>query len=85
MPRITEVFAFIAEEGPENEGIVAMMVGDKWMPMLGADMKRMESLRPIAQKIAGIHGQKITLAKFTNRVHIEDIVPQDMPIKDKWK
>ena len=75
MPRITEVFAFIAEEGPENEGIVAMMVGDKWMPMLGADMKRIESLRPIAEKMAAIHGQKIILAKFTTRTDIEEIKP----------
>ena len=74
-PKIGELFAFIAEEGPEDEGIVAMMVGDKWMPMLGADMKRIESLRPIAQKIATIHGQKIILAKFTTRTNIEEIKP----------
>ncbi len=84
-PKITELFAFIAEDGPEDEGIVAMMLGDKWIPMVGADMARMDSLRPVAEKIAGRHGQKIIIAKFTNRVHIEDIVPQDMPIKDKWK
>ncbi len=83
MPKITEMYAFIAEDGPEDEGIVAMMVGDGWMPMVGGDMARMESLKPIAEKIAGIHGQKIIIAKFTNRVHIEDIVPQEMPIKDK--
>ena len=83
MPKITEMYAFIAEDGPEDEGIVAMMQGDKWIPMVGADMARMDALRPVAEKIAGIHGQKIIIAKFTNRVHIEDIVPQEMPIKDK--
>ncbi len=84
-PKITELFAFIAVEGPEDEGIIAMMLGDKWMPMLGADMKRMESLRPIAQNIATINGQKVILAKFTTRINIEDIEPSDSPIKEKWK
>ena len=84
-PKITELFAFIAEEGPEDEGIIAMMVGDRWMPMVGADMKRIESLRSIAQKIATIHGQKVILAKFTKRTDMEDIEPSDSPIKEKWK
>ncbi len=75
MPKITEMYAFIAEEGPEDEGIIAMIVGDKWMPMLGADMKRMESLRPIAQNVATITGKKIILAKFTTRTNMEEIKP----------
>ncbi|KKL12546.1 hypothetical protein LCGC14_2534710, partial [marine sediment metagenome] len=86
MPKkIIELYAFIATDNNGDEGITAMLVGNKWLPMVGADMDRIESLRPVAEKIAGIHGQKIIIAKFTNRVHIEDIVPQDMPIKDKWK
>jgi len=75
MPKITELFTFIAENGPEDEGITAMMVGDKWMPMVGADMKRIESLRPIAEKMAAIHGQKVILVKFTIRTDIEEIKP----------
>ncbi len=71
MPKITELYAFIATD----EGIVAMMLGDKWIPMVGADMARMDSLRPVAEKIAGIHGQKIIIAKFTTRTDIKEIKP----------
>ncbi len=75
MPKITEMYAFIAEEGPEDEGIVAMKVGNMMMPMVGGDMARIESLRPIAENIARIYGQKIILAKFTIRTDIEEIKP----------
>ena len=76
MPKITELFAFIAEDGPEDEGIVAMTVGDMLMPMVGADMDRVESLRPIAENIARIYSQKIILAKFTIRTDLEEITPK---------
>ena len=76
MPKITELYAFIAEEGPEDEGIVAMTVGDMLMPMVGADMDRVESLRPIAENIARIYSQKIILAKFTIRTDLEEITPK---------
>ena len=76
MPKITELYAFIAEEGPEDEGIVAMTVGDMLMPMVGTDMDRVESLRPIAENIARIYSQKIILAKFTIRTDLEEITPK---------
>lgn len=75
MPKITELFAFIAEDGPEDEGIVAMKVGDMMMPMVGADMERVESLREIAVHIGKIYNQKIILAKFTVRTDLEEIMP----------
>ena len=75
MPKITEMYAFIAEDSHEDEGIVAMKVGNMMMPMVGGDMARIESLRPIAENIARIYGQKIILVKFTNRIDIEEIKP----------
>ena len=75
MPKITEMYAFIAEDSHEDEGIVAMKVGNMMMPMVGGDMARIESLRPIAENIARIYGQKIILAKFTTRTDIEEIKP----------
>ncbi len=73
MPKITELYAFIAEEGPDDEGIVAMKIGDNWVPMVGADMDRIDSLKPIATKIANHYGKKITLAKFSTRTDVEVI------------
>lgn len=69
MPRIDEMYAFIAEDsGPEDEGVIAMkMPGNIWMPLVGADMKRMESLRPTARDISRNLGKPVRLIRFTNR------------------
>ena len=53
MPKITELFAFVAEDtGPDDEGVMAFSVdsfsGPMMMPLIGADMERVESLRAIA-------------------------------------
>lgn len=72
MPKIETIYAFIStEEGPEDEGVVAVKVGDVWMPLVGADMKRVESLRPLAKEIAQTTGKRIVLAKFTVREDME--------------
>jgi len=74
MPRITEMYAFVAEEsGPGDEGIVAMKVANSWMPLVGADMKRAASLRRMAVSIARVSGKKIRLVRFTNREDLEEI------------
>jgi hypothetical protein len=47
------MFAFISEESPGNEGVMAFKAPNGlWWPMVGADMARVEQLRPIADKIA---------------------------------
>ena len=80
MPRIEEMYAFIVEDsGPDDEGIIGMQTapGDKgqilWLPMVGADMARVESLRPIAQGIGHQLGKKVTLVSFSNRKELEVI------------
>ncbi|MBA7666661.1 hypothetical protein ES703_74742 [subsurface metagenome] len=71
MPRIERIFAFIAEENPQDEGVVAMKIGPNWMPLVGADMARIESLRPIAQDIAKATGKTIKLIVFETRKELE--------------
>ena len=80
MPRIEEMYAFIAEEsGPDDEGVIAIQSppGDDgktlWLPLVGADMARVESLRPIAQGIGHQLGKKVTLVHFSNREDLEVI------------
>jgi len=71
MPRIEEMFAFVAEDsGPEDEGLVGTNTGDGWMPLIGADMARVESLKPIARGIAEATGKKIKIIHFTQREEI---------------
>jgi len=74
MPRIMGMYAFVSEDsGPDDEGVVAMSTGFGWMPMVGADMARVESLKPIAKGIAQESGKRIKLLHFTHREELEVI------------
>ncbi|GAJ01744.1 unnamed protein product, partial [marine sediment metagenome] len=66
--------AFVAEDlGPEDEGIVGMGTKAGWIPLVGADMARVESLKPIARNIATQTGKKIKLLHFTHREDLGDV------------
>lgn len=77
MPKIDRIFAFIAENSPDNEGIPAFEVGDGiWTPLIGGDQARINSLRGSAQIIANATGKKLTLAIFSVRTDQEVIEPK---------
>jgi hypothetical protein len=69
--RITTIWAFVAIDNDE-EGICAQLVGDIWMPMIGADEKRLEQLRPIAERMAKISGTRIQLIRFVRGAVVQD-------------
>ncbi|MBA7593461.1 hypothetical protein ES703_00381 [subsurface metagenome] len=80
MPRIEEMYAFIVEDsGPGDEGVIGIQTGPGadgqrlWLPLVGADMARVNSLRPIAQGIGRQIGKKVTLVHFSNRQDLEVI------------
>jgi hypothetical protein len=65
MPKINELFAFIvADLDEEDEGLLTFKSGDEWLPMIGTDMKRIESLRPIADTIAYQSGKTYRVIRF---------------------
>ncbi len=72
--RISTIWAFVALED-DQEGICAQMVvgpgGNTWMPMIGADEKRLEQLRPIAAEIAKASGKRIELIRFVRGAVVE--------------
>lgn len=78
MPVITEMFAFVvADKSPEDEGVIAYLdpgMGT-WMPMVGADLTRVDALRPEAQKLADATGKKVIIKKF----YIVDIIGTVVP------
>lgn len=77
MPRIEMMYAFITEDkGPDDEGIVGMNTGTGWMPLVGADMKRVESLKPIAQSISRQTGKRIKILQFETRKELGVIKPE---------
>lgn len=77
MPRIETMYAFIAEDtSPDDEGIIGMNTGTGWVPLVGADMERVESLKPIAQGISRQIGKNIKIVRFETRKEIGVIRPQ---------
>jgi len=66
MPKITEMFAFVAEDKePDDEGIMAMRLPDgTWAPMVGADTARVRSLKPIAEAIKEQTGRPYKILRF---------------------
>lgn len=77
MPKIEKIYAFIHQEKNGDEGIVGFLnpATRQWMPLTGADMKRVESLMPIAQDLANTHGMEIKLIEFEVRRDIKTIKP----------
>ena len=78
MPRIAEMWAWVAVEGgPDDEGVTGFLVAatGQWFPMVGADRERMESLRPMAQAIADETGKTLRLVRFSGRSELEVLHP----------
>lgn len=62
---IKEMYAFVSIDSINNdEGILGMYTPQGWIPLVGADMKRVEELLPIAKDISKMNGIKIKLKKF---------------------
>jgi len=74
MPKIEQLYAFISyDKDIDDEGIIGTVMGDRWMPLVGADMARVESLRPIAKDIATKTHHNVKLIVFRNREEVEVI------------
>lgn len=73
--RIDEIFAYVSVD-QNGEGIIGqsvqLMGKDIFMPFVCADKARMESLKPLAKKIAKESGKKIKLIKLSVREEIEE-------------
>lgn len=77
MPRIEQMYAFVCEDsGPEDEGVIATQTSSGMMPLVGADMARVESMRAIAETIARSLGKPVKLLRFTTREEVEIIRAQ---------
>lgn len=52
MLKITEMYAFVATDDHGDEGVMAACVDNTWIPLVGADMARVNSLIPLADEIS---------------------------------
>lgn len=65
MPKITEMYAFVVADKNENdEGIIGMNTVSGWMPFVGADLSRVDSIRPFANRICTEMGKKYKILRF---------------------
>ena len=61
---ITEIYAFVALQ-QDGEGIMAFAgINGMMIPMIGADIERVESLKPIADEISATTGIKYEIRYF---------------------
>ncbi len=77
--KIEKMLAFVAIDPKDNtEGVVAFLDRDtqKWMPLVGADMRRMNDYKHMAQHISNESGRTIQLLEFTQREVKEIITPK---------
>jgi hypothetical protein len=77
MPKITELYAYVvADTGEDDEGVPAFMGPEMaWMPLMGADRERAESLRPFAAQMAKQLGKPIKLIRSTGIEVVEVVEP----------
>lgn len=73
--RIDEMFAFVAED-TDGEGVCSFHTPEGWMPLVGADVGRVDSIRHIAQAIADRSGRTIRVLRFSVREELELIEPR---------
>lgn len=71
------MYAFVVVDPEDHtEGIIGFHGADGgWLPMVGADMKRVEALRPLAQRVATEMHRPVTLCVFERRREMELIQP----------
>ena len=72
--KIERLYAWIATEPDGGEGVCAALMpdGKMMMPLVGADMERMESLRHYAAEAVRFTGYPVRLVEFSNRIVIEE-------------
>lgn len=73
--KITELYAYVATDGDEDEGLPAARLGDMAMPLVAADLERLRSLRAYAEATAQATGRPVRLLRFSQREVIETIDP----------
>lgn len=67
------IYAWIAIEEDGSEGFVAANVGGVWMPLIGADRARVDSLRGAAESVQRVIGLPVRLKVFGPGVVLDEI------------
>jgi hypothetical protein len=74
--KIEQLYAFISTDEFGSEGVIGFATNGVFMPLVGADMDRVESLRPIAQHVANQTQKQVRLCRFHQLEELEQINPK---------
>lgn len=76
LARIDQLWVFLSG-GTDGEGLCAAPLepDGMMMPLIAADQRRINALRPIAQAMAQMFGRPIHLAQFSHRDDLEVFEP----------
>ena len=73
---IDRLYAWIARDPADGtEGLTAARMGDTMMPLVGADLARVNSLERFARQAAEISGQAVSLVQFERAGTLKTITP----------
>jgi hypothetical protein len=74
MPQtIDALYAWVATEPSGDEGVCSMQLGAVHMPLIGADMDRVKSLREHAELVRQATGYPVRLVRFSRREDLEEL------------
>lgn len=66
--KITELFAFVSRDKKGHEGIMAFLNSNgTMMPMIGADIERVEQLVPVAELVKKKSGMDYEIRYFVQK------------------
>lgn len=74
--KVDQMYAYVSVDDDGDEGICGIRTGMGWMPMVGADMARMLSLRNHAELVAQESGRTVRLVRFGVRELLDTITPR---------
>ncbi len=68
---IDALYAWIVTEPDGGEGVASAFLGGTHMPLIGADMDRIKSLRPFAEIVRKMTGYPVRLVRYGSREDLE--------------
>jgi len=71
--QIEAIYAWVCVEPAGGEGIPAAHIAGYPMPLIGADLERMRSLRPYAEQLRRTTGYPVRLIRFGVREVLEEL------------
>jgi hypothetical protein len=83
MPKLEEFYAFVYEENPELEGVIAIQVRNAqgqvlMLPLSSPSREQVDTFLPLAKGIGAQLGKKVKLLKFTTRTELQVIEPSKL-------